>query len=267
MAESVEHRKLKRLARFWLKQEKCDAVACEIRLPLSNFRVDVAGYRSLKSLSGEPGTTFAIECKQSRSDFLRDAGNESSIVSNRDASMRRISKLRDLLAMHLPHCRLYDSLFAEYDTYDFSGWRHDVWFTLNAEYMRLSRRVRKGLKFDKVVRYGCARYCYLVVSENVIRSESELPLGWGCLEAKGGRLVVLRNALRLETTAAARLKLLERIARAMCRLKKGKMGHDGPDSDDAAIVGEVNQFPASNDRDHPLAGENARDEGGYKAGQ
>ena len=217
MAESNKHRNLKRLVCSWLQEQGCSAIASEVRLPLSNFRVDVAGYQSLRSLSAEPGATFAMECKQSRSDFLRDAGNESSALNMKEWHCQRIQRLRDLLSMHLPQCRLNESLFAEYDTYDFSSWRHATWFKLNAEYMRLSRKVSSRVKFDKIARYGCARYCYLVVSENVIRSERELPLGWGCLEARNGELVLVKVALPLETKASARLKLLERIAGAKNR--------------------------------------------------
>ena len=213
MAETSQHRELKRMACAWLRQQGCNAIACEIRLPLSNFRVDVAGYRPLKRLSAEPGATFAVECKQSRSDFLRDAGRESKTVEKRDGFLERIEQLRGLLSTHLPQCRLHQSLFAEYDTYDFSGWRHANWFRLNNEYLRLAKKASLGLKFDKIVRFGSARFCYLVVSENVIRSESELPLGWGCLEARKGNLVTVKNALPLESLASARLKLLERIAR------------------------------------------------------
>ena len=217
MAESNEHRNLKRLACSWLPEQGCSAVASEGRLPLSNFRVDVAGYQPLRSLSAEPGTTFALECKQSRSDFLRDAGQEIRALDMKEGHRQRIQRLRDLLSAHLPQCRLNESLFAEYDTYDFSSWRHATWFKLNTEYMRLSRKVSSGVKFDKIARYGCARYCYLVVSENVIRSERELPLGWGCLEARNGELVLVKLALPLGTKASARLKLLERIAGAKNR--------------------------------------------------
>ena len=217
MAESNKHRNLKRLACSWLQDQGCSAVASEVSLPLSNFRVDVAGYQSLRSLSAGPGATFAIECKQSRSDFLRDAGNESSALNMKEWHYQRIQRLRNLLSMHLPQCRLNESLFAEYDTYDFSSWRHATWFKLNAEYMRLSRKVSSRVKFDRIARYGCARYCYLVASENVIRSEVELPLGWGCLEARNGELALVKMALPLETKASARLKLLERIAGAKNR--------------------------------------------------
>jgi len=141
MAESNKHRNLKRLVCSWLQEQGCSAIASEVRLPLSNFRVDVAGYQSLRSLSAEPGATFAMECKQSRSDFLRDAGNESSALNMKEWHCQRIQRLRDLLSMHLPQCRLNDSLFAEYDTYDFSSWRLATWFKLNGEFMRLSRKV------------------------------------------------------------------------------------------------------------------------------
>jgi len=187
---------------------------------------------------------------------VRDAGKESKIIEKRDGSIRRIEHLRRLLSTHLPQCRLNQSLFSEYDTYDFSSWKHATWFKLNAEYFRLARKASLGVKFDRIARFGSARFCYLVVSQSVVRNESELPLGWGCLEARGGNLALLKDALPLETSASARLKLLERIARAMCRpkLEKNEMGGNRAQSNDAAVKSEVNQFPSSDDSDHPLAG-------------
>jgi len=257
------------MACAWLRQQACDAVACEVRLPLSNFRVDVAGYRAMKGMSAEPGATFAVECKQSRADFLRDAGKESMIIDKRDGSFRRMERLRGLLSTHLPQCRLQQSLFAEYDTYDFSSWRHATWFKLNAEYLRLARKASLGVKFDKIARFGSARFCYLVVSQNVVRSESELPLGWGCLEARRGNLALLNNALPLATSVSARLKLLERIARAISRpkLEENEMSGNRAQSNDAAVISEVNQFSLSDDSDHPLAGENAGNKCGEESSQ
>ncbi len=210
----MSHLELKALSKDWLKSKGCDVFALEVRLPLSNYRVDVAGYRSRRKMIDIPGETYAIECKQSRADFLRDAGLETETCASRDALKRRVLKLRDLLAMHLPQCRLNQSLFVEYDTYDFCDWRHDVWYRLTRRLQALENRLDHGVKFAKIARYGCANYCYLAVDEDVVFRESEVPMGWGLLRKKGDELELAKQALRLDSRRSTRLKLLERIAKS-----------------------------------------------------
>ena len=214
MAETKAHRELKALSVDWLRRRGCDAIAPEVKLPLSNYRVDVAGYRSLRRMLDSPGETFAVECKQSRADFLRDAGLEEASKSERCDLRERLRTLRALLVVHLPQCRRHQSLFPEYDTFDFCDWRHESWYRLTRRLQVLENRLEHGVKFSKIARYGCANYCYIAVNDGVVALDSEIPMGWGLLRRKGGVLEVTKEALRLDSINAVRLKLLERIARS-----------------------------------------------------
>ncbi len=199
----------------WLRRAHgCAAVAAETRLPLSNYRADVVGYRFNRALDGQPGDTFAVECKQSRADFLKDAGLEIP-VRREEADLRsRVDGLRQLLAAHLPECRRQESLFYEYDSYDFSDWRHDTWYRLTRRLQYLENCLGSGIKFSKIARYGCATYCILATLPGVVRRDAEIPMGWGHWEWTGDAFVVLREATRLVSRPEVRLRLLERIAAA-----------------------------------------------------
>ncbi len=212
MAETTAHRELKALSVDWLRGRGCDAIALEVKLPLSKYRVDVAGYCSRRRMLDFPGDTFAIECKQSRADFLRDAGLEEESKWERCELRERLRVLRALLAMHLPQCRRHQSLFSEYDTFDFCDWRHDVWYRLTRRLQALENRLEHGVKFSKIARYGCANYCYIAASDGVVDTDSEIPVGWGLLRKEDGVLKVMKEAHRLDAKNAVRLKLLERIA-------------------------------------------------------
>lgn len=214
MSETVNHRKLKALSIDWLRAKGCDAFAFEVKLPLSNYRVDVAGYRSCRKMVDLPGETFAVGCKQSRTDFLRDSGLEEETGAACDELKVRVRELRDLLAVHLPQCRCHQSLFYEYDTYDFCDWRHDAWYRLTRRLQTLENRLSHGMKFAKIARYGCANYCYIAVDDNVVSLESEIPMGWGLLRKAGDGMEVAKEALRLDSRLSVRLKLLERIAKS-----------------------------------------------------
>ena len=211
MGETEGHRRLKGLGVEWLRGRGCGAVATEVRLPLSAFRVDVAGYRKAGRM-GVLGDTFALECKASRADFLRDAGLEEATAGERGRRREELGGLRRLLSTHLPDCRLGRSLFEEFDEYDFSDLRHERWRRLVARLDLLERRMEEGIKFSRMARYGVATFCYLVVEDGVLLEEEETPPGWGCLRREGDGLVLAREAPRLASREEAKLAYLERIA-------------------------------------------------------
>ncbi len=210
--ETQKHRELKFLARSWLKERHHCIVATETRIPLSNYRVDVAGYQPMAKYSAEPGYTFIVECKQSRADFQKDAGREDSTSQESHHLLKRIASLKSLLAIHLPDCRLHQSLFREYDAYDFSNFRHDTWHALLSRLQQVERRLSHGVKFSKISRYGCANFCFLAVEAKVVKSEKELPLGWGLLERAGDGLEIKQEPLLMHSAPKVRLKFLERIS-------------------------------------------------------
>lgn len=161
---------------------------------------------------GALGETFALECKQSRADFLRDSGVEKAATREREALVAEVESLRTLLGMHLPDCRQGVSLFREYDEYDFGELRHERWRRLVARLALLERRLAEGVKFSRIARYASANYCYLVVEDGVLLDDRECPVGWGLLAREGAELVMRKAAVKLQSPAAARLALLERIA-------------------------------------------------------
>lgn len=215
--ETQRHRNLKELGVSWLKAKSCGAVAKEVRLPLSPYRVDVAGYRKSGRM-GVLGETFALECKQSRADFLRDAGIEHTASRERESLVSEVERLRALLSVHLPDCRQWISLFREYDEFDFGELRHERWRRLVSRLALLERKLAEGVKFSRIARYGSANFCYLVVEEGVLSEVRECPAGWGLLIRKGDRLDCVSEATRLKCPQAAALALLERIATRSSRV-------------------------------------------------
>lgn len=209
--ETKRHKELKNLSVEWLRQQGCRATAMEVRLPLSPYRVDAAGYRSVGRM-GVFGETFALECKQSRTDFLRDASVEEAAKREQKGVSEEVENLRALLGVHLPECRQGVSLFREYDEYDFGELRHEKWRRLVSRLSLLERRLADGVKFSRIARYGSANFCYLVVEEGVLRRLGEVPLGWGCLVREEGALRMEREAKRLVSRDDAKLAFLERLA-------------------------------------------------------
>lgn len=217
--ETFEHLELKRLAIAWLVRLGCRAVATEVKCPISRYRVDVAGW--LDHAEGElldaggleaerPGIaaslfnngrrppsskgprrprTIVVECKQSRSDFVRD-DRDADRIKNRLESLRRTRERfeRRLIPEAEPHLRESGgSLFPELERWDFEGSRTSSYRRTLRLIERLERRLHGETKFHTMPRYRLADHLYLFTPANML-APTEVPTGWGLVECGRRRL-------------------------------------------------------------------------------
>lgn len=221
--ETVQHRELKHLAVEWLRRMGCSAIATEVRCPISRWRVDVAGW--FDGGSGNPGEhgplftradaesgaerarTVIIECKQSRSDFLRDdADREELLRARAHLESRRARIEEERVKPREPHLRRGGSaLFPQLETWDFAASRIDSYRRVLRELRRIDKRLHGETKFGLLPRYRLADHLILFTPSGLIR-RPELPRGWGLVEASGMRL---RHPMPIEEGAP--LPLSERI--------------------------------------------------------
>ena len=111
-----------------------------------------------------------------------------------------------------------ESLFAEFDSHDFTAIEHRGYARVLRELSALQNRIRGATKFECLTRYRCANLFYLVLPNKLYR-ESEIPLGWGALvESSAGTLALLRKPLWHENAPEKQLRFLQRIAQAGTRL-------------------------------------------------
>jgi hypothetical protein len=104
--ETLAHQTLKRMAIAFMRRQGCQAVANEVRCPISRYRVDAAGYQDSRPWKVHPSNTrekieprtIMIECKQSREDFLRDSERAAPLLELRE-QMERIRWSRSSVAM------------------------------------------------------------------------------------------------------------------------------------------------------------------------
>ena len=204
-SETELHQRLKRLAIAWAREQKFPAIATEVRLPRSGFRADVAAYRR--------EATAVFECKQCRSDFLKDSYRQDTTRERLKALDARRQKLEALLKLHLPSLRRGEALFAEFDAIQLGGYEHKTYRRVLGEIETLQRRLAGKTKFDRLARYRCANLNYLVVEPGILTPE-EAPVGWGLLVRKDDALVLERAPIWQE---ADRLALLENVAEAATR--------------------------------------------------
>lgn len=234
-AETAAHLRLKRLAAAWAFAAEFDVVADEVRLPHAAYRADLAAART----RARPAPEIAVfECKQARADFLKDAADESATRARLRELHARRGELEALLAVHRPDLRAGESLFPEYDRYDFSDLRHDGYHALLAEIAELKSRLFGKTKFAKLVRWRAAHACWLVV-EPEICDAAEVPDGWGLLVRDGETLAVARRPVRLECgdPAGAVVALARAATRRLRReWKLGAAGAEPPSGPDAGAT-------------------------------
>ena len=212
--ETTAHAGLKRLALLWAQAQGYSACACEVRLPRSRYRVDVAAYRPAGKRAG---ATAVFECKQALTDLRRDNGCSEAMEERLKAAQHRRTILERRLRIHYPGLRIADSLFAEFDSHDFGAIEHRGYKKVLRQLSALQHRLLDNTKFETLSRYRCANLFFLVLPAELFR-EHELPVGWGALVEANGELNLFRKPVWHEITEGARRQLLERIAAAGTRM-------------------------------------------------
>jgi len=212
--ETAAHRELKRLALIWAWENGYPLAALEISLPKSRYRADAIAYRPQRN--GTLGHTVIFECKQSRPDLRRDDARSPEMLRKLEAAYRRQQVLERNLRVHYPTLRCGETLFPEWDDFNFSALEHRGYRKVVRELSALQNQLRDGRKFEKLSRYGCANLFYLVVPNELMRPP-EVPIGWGLLSAVEGRLILARKPVWHDSSEATRLRVLQRIAGAGTR--------------------------------------------------
>jgi hypothetical protein len=101
------------------------------------------------------------------------------------------------LAIHLPDLRAGETLFPEFDRYDFSDLRHEGFKAICTEMARLKSRLYGKTKFAQLMRWRTAHAFHIVAAPGICTA-AEIPEGWGLLAESGESLEQLRRPVRIE---------------------------------------------------------------------
>src|SRR5437868_10262449 len=211
--ETEAHARLKRLALVWAQRQGYSACGMEVTLPRCRYRADMAAYRPNGK---QRGATAIFECKQALVDLRRDNGCTSTTMRRLEKVHQRREVLERNLRVHYPALRVPDSLFAEFDSHNFSAIDHRGYKQVVRQTQALQNRLFDSTKFETLVRYRCANLLFLVLPNELFR-ESEIPIGWGALIESNGDLILARKPAWQEVTEANQVAFLHRIARAGTR--------------------------------------------------
>lgn len=213
-SETQAHARLKRLALVWAQRQGYSACAMEVTLPRCRYRADVAAYRADGKKSAATGI---FECKQALVDLRRDNGCTSTTMRRLEKVHQRRETLEKNLRVHYPALRVADSLFAEFDSHNFSSIEHRGYKQVMRQLQALQNRLFDCTKFETLIRYRCANLFFVVLPNKLFR-ESEIPIGWGALIESNGELILARKPVWHEIEPEAELHFLHRIAAAGTRV-------------------------------------------------
>ena len=217
--ETVFHRKLKSLAVAWARNQGYVITAPEVAFPHRRYRVDVAAcIPAMKAPPRKPApidrilqTAVIFECKASRGDLIKDNKRQEATRKQLDSLLDRKLKLEGLLQVHLPHLARGESLFPQFDSYQFEDHDHKVYRQVTRQIRETQAALKFKLKFDTIFRYRIANLHYLVVEEGLL-DPHEVPIGWGVLERVGDGLTLRTKPGWQDIELADQLLFLQRLA-------------------------------------------------------
>ena len=216
--ESSAHLRLKVLAFDWARSVGMGILASEVSLPQTRFRADLVG---LEVKNG--GKTAIFECKQARSDLLKDSHDPASTRAELEEFTFRLRDLERLIGEHRPDLRKGDSLFPEFESVDLSATRHAGYRRVLSELATRQSRLIRGTKFSQLFRWRSADLFYLVTEPGIF-APSEVPAGWGLLVREGDRLVLERRPVEVDAGNDARDRLFRAVAVAGTRATAKTLG-------------------------------------------
>jgi hypothetical protein len=211
--ETAAHARLKRLALFWAQANGYSACATEVCLPRCRFRADVAAFREHR----EGNRAAVFECKQALCDLRRDNCDSATSREKLALLQTRRSVIERNLRVHFPTLRTGESLFPDFDAWDFTTLQHRAYSHVLRNGAALTHRLVDCTKFEKLARYHCANLCYLVIAEPLRGVGFELPRGWGLLVENADTLELAQKPAWHDISPEAQLRFLRRVAAAATR--------------------------------------------------
>ncbi len=216
--ETASHKLLKEMAVAWARAQGYVIAGKEVSLPHRRFRLDAAACVPVMKappkkdapLTKVLRAAVAFECKQCRPDLIRDSKRLQESRTKLEALLERKKKLESLLHVHLPHLCRGESLFPEFDAFNFEQ-EHKGYREVIRQIRLIQSAITSSVKLDNLMRYRVANIHYLVVEPGLLE-DHEVPAGWGVLERHDTDLVVRHKPGWQDIAVADQLLMLQRIA-------------------------------------------------------
>lgn len=224
MPETPLHQALKLAGAQWALSCGYLAAAIEVHCPITRYRADVAAFGEAPPPAGarsvaRVGHTAIIECKASRSDFLRDDASLPSLLHQRERLQAELDRVeREVVQTLEPHLQGSGTfLFRDMEPWDVAASRSVSYRLLVRALRALDLAIHAQTKFFMLAHYRLADRLWILAPRGLI-SPGELPRGWGLLERTAdGVIGEVVPAMCHDSPERRRARLLRNIAVAASR--------------------------------------------------
>ena len=209
---------MKRAILAWLIPNKPSGIALNVPTRVSKYRADVAAFWSspAKKRLMSPEKTVIVEIRKSREQCWPDCSKQEEMLPLLIQKKEEKSSLETLLRETEPELKDTDTLFPEYESWDYKRTKNRKYHKCLKELESIEHALYKGSRFEQIRRAHVADYLYLAVPAGTV-NKNELADGWGLININPDMTTeVIKEADKWECPVQNKLHLIQNIA-SSCR--------------------------------------------------
>ena len=185
--ETSEQRKprprdLRRGAFAWVATQNPSALSIGVPTRVSRFKADVAAVwsRPGRKRLVHPVKTLIVEVRRGREDCWPDCARREEILAPLRVIKKKKEQLEAVIRSTEPELRETDSLFEEFETWNYAESKNKEYRQCLKKANDLERSLYEGSRFERIAQANVADFLYLAVPAGSVEP-GELADGWGLL--------------------------------------------------------------------------------------
>lgn len=210
---------LRRAAVGWLAAQNPTGLGVMVATRIARFQADVAAFWSRPMKLGDvrtlvPYKTAIVDVRRDRTQCWPDCARQAELLSLLRAEKEKREKLETEIRQKEPGLRRDDSLFADYQLWDYAASENRKYHKCLRDIEELERALYNGSRFERVRQARVADYLYLAVPAGEVHPH-ELADSWGLLYVNPDLTVTLiKEAENWECPLENKTRLVQNIAAA-----------------------------------------------------
>ena len=215
---SLTPRKMRQAVLKWLAKQEPSGIATKVATRISKYQVDAAAFWSLPVGNRRRiEKTVLVEIRNDRDHCWPDCSNRETILKKlRELKAEKVS-LEKVIRQTEPHLKASDTLFEEYECWDYEKSRNDDYHKCLSDIEDLQHSLYKGSRLELIRQSQTADFIYIAFPEGTIHAD-ELIDGIGLLAIKDDlEIEEIKAPDNLTCTAENRRHIVQNIAIACCK--------------------------------------------------
>ncbi len=209
--------KMKQAVLYWLAKQNPGGIATKVATRISKYQVDAAAFWSLPAgARRRVEKTVLVEIRHDRDHCWPDCGNRETILKSIRELKAEKASLEKVIEQTEPHLKASDTLFEEYDCWDYEKSQNADYHKCLSKLNNLQHSLYKGSRLELIRQSQTADFIYVAFPEGTIHAD-ELIDGIGLLAIKDNlEIEEIKTPDALSCKAENRNHIVQNIAIA-CR--------------------------------------------------